>query len=170
MSWGLNLKKSAIKLLKWFPGWTFLRAAFVYSIDNNVFFFAIDFFLFRKSLESFSTDNWAANGVGALSQVLRKICHRNYTTDSTPELCWGFKIFPPHIFYPIHWTKWETLFDTNEISVNEVLRAVVDSIAVHFWNKLSAAKVIDKDNGITAYGILANRNCPTVFAASGRYF
>lgn len=124
----------------------------------------------RESIESFSTDDWAANGVGALSRILRKICHRNYTTDSTPELCWGFKIFPPNIFYPIHWTKWELFFDRVETSVNEVLQAVANSIAVHFWNKLSANKVIDKDDGITAYGILAERNCPNVFKASGIFF
>lgn len=146
-----------------------MRPSFI-SIIIFSFSGLIFFFFCRKSLESFSTDNWAANGVGALSQVLRKICHRNYTTESTPELCWGFKIFPPNIFYPIHWTKWEILFDTNEKSVNEVLGAVANSITVHFWNKLSEKKVIDKANGITAYGILAERNCPKVFEASGRYF
>lgn len=86
----------------------------------------------------------------------------------TPEHCWGFKILPTKTFYPVHYDVWEQYFDPNY--TRKILRTTKDSAAIHLWNKLSIKRRIDKSEPQTAYGAIAEKNCPNVFYASGDYF
>lgn len=87
-----------------------------------------------------------------------------------PENCWGFQIYPRDIFYAIPEHNWQNFFDKDPKIVSETLAAVKDSFAVHMWNYVSKTQQILKSEPTTAYGILAGKNCPKVFRASGLYF
>lgn len=86
----------------------------------------------------------------------------------SPEKCQGFTILPPNEFYAISWDKWEQYM--NATYTHETLEKTKDSTVVHLWNKNSFALKIDKSGPQTAYGAIAERNCPKVFEVSGEYF
>lgn len=86
----------------------------------------------------------------------------------TPEICRGFKVFPANEFYPINYDEWEQIFDVD--FTETVMEAIKNSSVVHLWNNLSHGKVITKSNMKTAYEVIAEKNCPTTFEASGEYF
>lgn len=109
-------------------------------------------------------------GAEALTRVLMKICRRNHIADLLPNYCWGFKVYPPNAFNPISPEAWELYFNTDPVIVRQTLDNVKTSIAVHLWDLYSAPKVIDKFREKSAYGMLAERNCPNVFRASGFLF
>lgn len=109
-------------------------------------------------------------GAEAVTRVLMKVCRRNHVADLLPNYCWGFKVYPPNAFYPISAEAWKLYFNTDPVIVYQTLDIVKSSIAVHLWNEYSALKIIDKFREKTTYGILAERNCPNVFRASGFFF
>lgn len=86
----------------------------------------------------------------------------------TPEHCWGFKVFPPEEFYPIHYHFWQRFFETNY--TQKALELSEKSTAVHFWNSLSIGTKIQKSGPETAYGAIAAKHCPKAFEAAGEYF
>lgn len=105
-----------------------------------------------------------------MTRVIQRICHTNNTFETKPESCLGFKVFPPSTFYAIHWRNWTHFFSTDPEIVNETLLLTKDSITTHVWNKFAEKQVIDKSKPETAFGKLAQINCPNVFEASGSYF
>lgn len=84
-----------------------------------------------------------------------------------PEYYWGFKVFPSSDFFPIHVSNTSEFFD--EILTEETLKKVKNSVAVHMYSSKSSKFKIDKSNP-SAYRILAEQNCPKVFAASEEIF
>lgn len=86
----------------------------------------------------------------------------------TPEKCWGYKVFPLNEFYAVHYSAWEAFFNPNY--TNEVLALSQNSTGIHVWNKLSFGDKLNKSGPKTAYGAIAEKNCPKVYGASGDYF
>lgn len=91
-----------------------------------------------------------------------------YTFDMTPKKCWGFKVFPQNAFYAIRSKSWQMFFDPN--ATQDTLRMTNDSVIVHVWNKRSSNQQIRKRRKKTAYEIIASKNCPKVYQASGNDF
>lgn len=126
--------------------------------------------LFRQNTERYNPDNWNWNGPGAITRVLKRVCGKKEIKDLYAEICLGFNVFPINTFYPISWAVWKEYFDMNPIIVNQSLHATKNSFTIHAWNKLSSERKIDKSKPKTAYGILAETNCPNVYKSSGLFF
>lgn len=86
----------------------------------------------------------------------------------TPDKCWGFTVYPQHLFYAIHSKSWQMFFDSN--SRQETLKITNNSIIVHVWNKKSSHKTIKRKIKKSAYEIIAQKNCPNVYHAAGDSF
>lgn len=86
----------------------------------------------------------------------------------TPDKCWQFNVLPKEAFYAVDSEDWKMFFDPN-VTEKTLLRTN-RSIIVHVWNKKSAERYIRKATAKTAYEIIASRNCPNVYQASGNEF
>lgn len=86
----------------------------------------------------------------------------------TPERCRGFKVFPAKAFYAIPFSDYHHFFDQN--ATRTTLSRTKNSMIVHVWNKRSFNEKIRKGEKKTAYEIIANKNCPLVYQASGDEF
>lgn len=120
-------------------------------------------------MKHYEPDGRPESRIGALTRVLMRICRRNHVADLQPNFCWGFKVFPPNAFFPIARDAWRFYFDTTPAIVYKTLDIVKNSIAVHLWNEYLTQELVDRFKAKTAYGILAERNCPNVFKTSNYY-
>lgn len=111
---------------------------------------------------------WAHNGPWLLTRILKDICNKEEIWDMTPEECWGFKVFPPEEFYPIHWEEWQKYFYDNY--TGETLEMTKNATAVHLWNNLSFGEKTHKSQPQNAHAAIAAKNCPKVFETAGEYF
>lgn len=82
----------------------------------------------------------------------------------TPELvhCTIFKAHEQSVFYPIFYGNWHNFFQPN--ATEDVIGKVINSKAVHMWNKLTAKEPI-RIGEYTAYELLAQEFCPRVYNA-----
>lgn len=119
-------------------------------------------------MDDFRGELWGYGGPMLLTRVLKQICKTNEIEKMMPENCWGFKVFPPNEFYAIKWSLWAHFFNANYTA--ETLAATQNSTAIHVWNKFSHGQQIKKATPQTAYEVIAEKNCPKVFKASGDYF
>lgn len=122
----------------------------------------------REFANNFRGSEWGHNGPAVLTRVLQKICNVKYTSDMTPEKCRQFQVFEEDKFYAIKFDEWQKFFNSND--THETLARTNNSIAVHVWNKFSSIQSISKTTEKNAYGIIASKNCPRVFKASGELF
>lgn len=121
---------------------------------------------FRRS---FDGSDWGNNGPGVITRVLHAVCRTEYPPLMTRSRCDGFQVFDVPRFYAVHWRSWRDFFDPAAAAA--VLELTANSYAVHVWNKHSAAervRVAARPQG--AYGQLAARHCPLVYAAAGEFF
>lgn len=84
-----------------------------------------------------------------------------------PEICEGFKIFPPSTFYPIHYSNWRQYFDTNNL--NQTMEIISKARAIHVWNKLSKSESVTIGSQVP-YALIAKNYCPRVYSHCGVYF
>lgn len=157
-------------------------------IERIVVFF---FFLSRNVCEHYNGTIWANTGPYAVTRTLKDICNVTKVIDMKPEICGDFNVLPEKSFYPIYADRWNWFFDAN--LRDEALKQMNDSVAVHFWNtysirqsilrefknktliekykeKLTKNKEVKNPFGESAYGAMAKKNCPKVYAASGDLF
>lgn len=126
------------------------------------------FIIFRECCDGFDGNIWNQNGPLALGRASNKICDRKVTKGMTPEMCGDFRIFDRREFYAVPWQDWEQFM--NEDTVDKVSNETEKSTLIHVWNKYSVQRKIEKDGPKTAYGIVAEENCPKVYRASEDYF
>lgn len=112
--------------------------------------------------EGWDGENWVKNGPLLLTNLMKEQCgveDVKYMYSSDVD-CNNFTIYPPETFGPIAFYKWNILFDSSK---NDFVKdAINNSMAIHFWNKLSKKQsVICKNN--QPYENIANINCPKVF-------
>lgn len=74
--------------------------------------------------------------------------------------CKNFTIYPPEVFGPIAWYDWEIFFDSKKNDF--VAEKINESMAVHFWNRLTKEKLIFPKSG-QPYANIASKYCPNVF-------
>lgn len=138
---------------------------------------------------NFKPNVWGDTGPRAITRTLQTICNVTNVNDMKPEICSGFNVLPPNVFYPIYHSHWTSYFDADV--KEECLKATKNSVAIHVWNKLSSQQPILKDFqnqtlvekygnqmkqkitnpfGETAYGIIAKANCPRAYESSGELF
>lgn len=122
----------------------------------------------RELIKNYEPDAWNYNGGLLITRVLSDhVCHTSLS-EMTPEKCRGLTVFAPNEFYAINWFEWEQFFNASQTEF--VLETIERSSVVHLWNKMSHNRNITKSESKTAYEILAERNCPDVFNATGEYF
>lgn len=81
--------------------------------------------------------------------------------------CGKFTVYPPEVFGPIPWYKWDIFFNSSLIKF--VKSTLKNTMAVHFWNKLTKDTLIyHKD--LVPYTYIARENCPKVFGTIVDYF
>lgn len=122
---------------------------------------------FRDFIENFRGDTWINNGPGVITRVLYKICKTKNPAEMTSDRCGGFRVYKPQEFYAVTWQDWYSYFDGT--STKSTLNVTKDSFAIHVWNKLSTNEIIEVGSNV-AYGIIAEKNCPRVYRASGKFF
>lgn len=119
-------------------------------------------------LLNFDGTDWGNNGPGVITRVMNDVCKtNNIELMMESKRCMGFHVMPREAFYAIPWMKWEYFFEAQYLT--ETLDLLRDSYVAHVWNKHSKQRRI-KVGANAAYGILAERHCPKVYAAAGEYF
>lgn len=111
--------------------------------------------------------DYAANGPMLMTRFGQLLCQKPYTKDMTRENCHGFEVLPTELFFPIGYEARDPLF--NMAYAKQTLEIVKNSYAVHQWDglfHLVRLKVGTK----AAIGIMAEQNCPKVYASCGQLF
>lgn len=122
----------------------------------------------RDFLLNFDGSDWGNNGPGVITRVMNDVCKTaNIELMMDAKRCMGFHIMPREAFYAIPWKKWEYFFEAQYLT--ETLDLLRDSYIAHVWNKHSKQRHV-KVGANVAYGILAEKHCPKVYAAAGEYF
>ncbi|XP_070149584.1 lactosylceramide 4-alpha-galactosyltransferase-like isoform X3 [Polyergus mexicanus] len=121
----------------------------------------------RDLKKNFRGDVWGNNGPGVITRTLQKLCGTINARDMTTDRCRGFTVYPPSIFYPIHYKKWRKYFDTKDS--NATLKILSKAKAIHVWNKLSKAEQV-RVNSHVPYAVVARNYCPYVFNNCGKIF
>lgn len=116
---------------------------------------------------NFKGQEWGSNGPGVITRVLQNLCHTKNTKLMTRENCGGFLAYPPSSFYAIPWRNWRWFFDPKY--TQKTLDMTKDAPVLHVWNKHSINEKIRVGSKV-AYGIVAEKNCPTVYGSCGKYF
>jgi len=121
----------------------------------------------RDLRRDFRGYDWGHNGPGVITRALKHTCGTDDVREMTPERCKGFTVFPPQTFYPIPWRKWRRYFSTADSEAT--LQQLVDSRAIHVWNKFSTQANVTVGSH-QPYGVIASKHCPRVYAHVGKYF
>lgn len=143
------------------------REQFFEKDAKSEFFFFLSIHFFREFISSFDPTYQTLNG-DLITHVLRKICHCEDVALMNGERCNGFKVYPPIDFNPITWDRWQEYFEPKE--ADKTVEAVKKCRAIRLWQILSSDYKVMKGSSPTAYGVLAAKNCPKVFWASGEFF
>ncbi|CAD7012810.1 unnamed protein product [Ceratitis capitata] len=122
----------------------------------------------RDFLINYDGSDWGNNGPGVITRVMNDVCKTaNIELMMDTKRCMGFNIMPREAFYAIPWMNWEHFFEAQYLT--ETLELLKNSYVAHVWNKHSKKRHI-KVGSNAAYGILAEKHCPKVYAAAGEYF
>ncbi|XP_019700358.1 lactosylceramide 4-alpha-galactosyltransferase isoform X2 [Harpegnathos saltator] len=108
----------------------------------------------RDLKKNFRGDLWGNNGPGVITRTLQKFCATKYARDMTTARCHSFTVFPPSIFYPVHYKKWKNYFEVK--NSNETMKILNKAKAIHVWNKLSKAEQVRVDSNVP-YAVIARR-------------
>lgn len=100
----------------------------------------------------------------------QKVCNKTKLIDMMrPEFCWGFKISPYSVFFPLGW--WTEAYDTDPTNIqNSMKKLTNETVAIHLWSSRTCDKKILKSGKPNLYTILAEKMCPKSYGASGAYF
>lgn len=133
----------------------------MHTVTNIFFFcyFSVDSKFYSSELiNNFDGSSWAGIGPLLITRILKQFCDVGKCE---------FTKLPIDDLYSIRYTEWEKLFDVAQTEM--VLNRTHDSIAVHFWNKLSFNRTVVVGADV-AYGRLAAKYCPKVYRTCGEYF
>ncbi|XP_018313109.1 uncharacterized protein [Mycetomoellerius zeteki] len=114
----------------------------------------------RDLKKNFRGDVWGNNGPGVITRTLQKLCATTYAGDMTTNRCHGFVVYPPSVFYPIHYKNWKKYFEIKDSNVT--LKILNKAKAIHVWNNLSKAEKV-RVNSNVPYAVIARNYCPRVF-------
>lgn len=121
----------------------------------------------RDLQRNFDGRDWGNNGPGVITRVLQDVCQTNNIAIMNRERCSGFQVYPKEAFYAISWPLWEHFFEAQYLE--ETLKQIDNSYIAHVWNKHSMQRRVKVGSNV-AYGKLAERHCPKVYAACGEFF
>ncbi|XP_055593862.1 lactosylceramide 4-alpha-galactosyltransferase-like [Uranotaenia lowii] len=121
----------------------------------------------RDLLINFNGQDWGNNGPGVITRVLKRVCSTQSILLMNRQRCGNITVYPPQAFYAINFDDYLQFFE--ERWLEQALATVNRSVVVHVWNKFSKDKKIRVGSQV-AYGVLAERYCPLVYKASGKFF
>lgn len=116
----------------------------------------------NEMLKTFNGSDWGNNGPLLITRVLIESCKTNKSSEMIKQGdCEGFHVLPNKFCYPITGVFWYRFFKKR--FSEKALRAVKESVVVHFWNNLSKKTHLKVDSN-AAYVVLAKQFCPKVMA------
>lgn len=123
--------------------------------------------LLQNFVNNFNGSCLNCNGLAVISRVLESIGQSKLWHRIATEV--PVAILPSEYFFPIYFTVWEQLFQTNY--TNATLAMMSDkTLGVHMWNSFTADMKVGR-NESSVYAILARTHCPNVLATvQGEYF
>ncbi|XP_050524284.1 lactosylceramide 4-alpha-galactosyltransferase-like [Daktulosphaira vitifoliae] len=112
--------------------------------------------------DGFVADHWTENGPKLITRLMQEICETDNVTAmySGDAKCDDFTVYPPETFSPIAWYNWEAFFNVE--NEDKVMRDIENSIAVHFWNRMTKNTPIVVGSG-QPYAQVAATYCPRVY-------
>lgn len=123
--------------------------------------------LVSEFMSTYNESIYAYNGPGLLTRFSQRICYTKATTNMTRDNCFDFEVLPIKTFYPIGYDAYQPLF--NNTWLNQTMDLVKDSYAMHAWNGLIGNYHL-KVGTKSAFGVMAEQNCPKVYASCGTLF
>ncbi|XP_068631716.1 lactosylceramide 4-alpha-galactosyltransferase-like [Battus philenor] len=114
----------------------------------------------REIQTTYRGDLWGYNGPGVITRVLKRLCSTTDVTLMSSDLCGGFEVYGPELFYPIKWENARDYFKRGQL-INK------GAYVYHVWNHLTANLVADHDS---PYATLARQFCPTTYEMYGERF
>lgn len=98
---------------------------------------------------------------------MKKYCNTEDVQSMYSADCGEFTVYPPEVFGPIAWYDWEVFFNSSQIEF--VKSKLENTMAIHFWNKLTKNRLINHKD-LVPYTYIAKENCPAVFGSIVNYF
>ncbi|XP_014354927.2 lactosylceramide 4-alpha-galactosyltransferase-like, partial [Papilio machaon] len=109
---------------------------------------------------SFRNDLWSYNGPGVITRVLKIRCNTTDLKRMTSDICQGFEVYGPELFYPIKWENGHKYFEPG-ILENK------DAYIYHVWNHVTRNRTPNKSS---PYAHLARTFCPSTYTLYGDRF
>nr|XP_018901557.1 PREDICTED: lactosylceramide 4-alpha-galactosyltransferase-like [Bemisia tabaci] len=139
------------------------------NISSEIGKYAAEEFL-KESIRRFNPREWAENGPGSATGVIKRICKETRTRRMTREKCKGFTVYTPPPESPFYPTALKWRFFFNEwVDWKYFDKIKRESIALHMLGHLSDTKRIKK-GARKPYDILAREFCPKVYATIKKYY
>lgn len=123
--------------------------------------------LVSEFMNTYNGSVYAYNGPGLLTRFSQRLCYTTATANMTRDNCFDFEVLPTKTFYPIGYDAYPPLF--NETLLNQTMDMVKDSYAMHAWNGLIGGSHL-KVGTKSALGVMAEQNCPKIYASCGTLF
>jgi lactosylceramide 4-alpha-galactosyltransferase len=119
-------------------------------------------------IRNFNGRSWGNNGPTMMTRVLRQLCNTTNTLEMVLKgNCKSFHVLSKKMCYPIGGMESSRLFSDSEAT--KTMKAVQDSLVVHFWNSATKNWKLWKTQK-AAYIQLARQFCPKVMAIKGESF
>ncbi|XP_075227809.1 lactosylceramide 4-alpha-galactosyltransferase-like [Lycorma delicatula] len=115
----------------------------------------------------FDGKDWSSNGPILLTNALLEFCQVSEVVQVMKSRCNGFHLYPPSVFYPVHFSDWESFLDEGESQ--RIMKQIENSTIVHMWNRLSHDGYVSHGSN-QAFSILADKYCPRVYQEVGPNF
>lgn len=127
--------------------------------------------LMKEFAETYDPMGFASNGPGLVTRIVKQLCGiENMARIMLRKSCEGFSFLKPEQCYAVGYGEWPNFMTNNDsVVVNYVMNQVKESLAVHFWNRLSKNTILETHSS-APYIQLARQFCPRVLNASGDFF
>jgi hypothetical protein len=113
----------------------------------------------EELIKTFDGNQWAHNGQGLITRVVRKHCNNLAVNTLLTLGCSDVQVFPKNKFFAIEWDSNSKMFDENKL--DELMNIWKQSSGVHLWNYVSSNQKI-KVNSKQPISVIARENCPLV--------
>lgn len=146
-----------------------VAGAGIINFDSNEIGRNISNIILMDLAQNFNGNKWDDSSVRVLSRALSKICGTNVMREVNEKNCKGFKLYPYHTFYAIHYSQSKYLFEPKYYKA--AMELTNKSIGIHAWSKLTGDFKLEKNtqNNIALLE-LAKKSCPSTFHATNKYF
>jgi len=125
--------------------------------------------IIRECIGKYNGNAFDYNGPKAVLRAVKTICKTNNVAQTSPEKCWGLKVLPDNVFFPL--VPFEQAFQNKPENYKKVMQKLKDnSIGFHYWSSQTKAIHILKTDKPSAFTTYAQKVCPKAYGNSGTHF